>query len=52
LIIYGVKRKTSVVLDCPTVSVGNHFESRAGKLYGLLRSLKIEFVPFPCMKDE
>jgi len=48
----GLREKKNVVLDCRTVSVGNHFESRAGKLYWLPRNLKIELVSFPDMNDE
>ena len=40
------------VLNCRTVSIGNHIQSWAGKLYVLIRSRKIEVVSFPSMNNE
>ena len=53
LIIYQVKRKIKRCFGLLLyVSVGNHFQRRAGKFYVLLRNLKIEFVSLPCVNDE
>ena len=41
-----------MVLNCRTVSIGNHIQSLAGKLYVLIGSRKTEVVSFPSMNNE